>query len=53
MSAASQIEFDEVVADETGADAAASDPVTGHQSLVASNDDMVAIDRLPVLCRML
>ena len=43
MSAASHIQFDEVVAGETGADAAASGLVTSHQSLVTSNDDMVAI----------
>jgi two-component system, response regulator FlrC len=35
--------FDETVAGETGAVAAASDPVTSHQSLVTSNEDMVAI----------
>jgi len=43
MSAVSQIEFDEVAAEETGADAAASGLVTSHQSLVTSSDDMVAI----------
>lgn len=43
MSAASQIEFDEVVADEAGVPAADSDLVSSPQSPVTSNDDMVAI----------
>jgi two-component system, response regulator FlrC len=41
MSAASHLEFDEVVAPEAGD--AAADLVSSHQSLVTSNDDMVAI----------
>ncbi|MET0534933.1 MAG: hypothetical protein ABW171_11965, partial [Steroidobacter sp.] len=43
MSAASHIEIDEDVAAEAGADAAASELVNSHQSVVTSNDDMVAI----------
>ena len=43
MSAASHMQFDEADPTEVGADAAASDLVTSHQSPVTSSDDMVAI----------
>jgi len=43
MSAVSQVAFDEAVTTDAGADAAASDLVGSHQSLVTSDDDMVAI----------